>query len=53
MPILIHLPREGNQSRNCYWDDPVREVRATETEPHFLDYFDWNNMDYIDFQYTG
>lgn len=49
VPILIHRPREGD--RNHYWDDPVRELKATEAELHFLDYFDWNEMDYIDFQY--
>jgi len=49
VPIMIHRPREGD--RNNYWDDPVREVTATDAELHFLDYFDWDLMNYIDFQY--
>lgn len=49
VPILIHRPREGD--RNWYWDDPVREIKASETELHFIDYFDWNLMAYIDFQF--
>jgi hypothetical protein len=49
VPIMIHLPREGD--RNWYWDDPVREVAATEAELHFLDYFDWDKMNYVDFRY--
>jgi len=48
-PIMIHQPREGD--RNWYWDDPVREVSATDLELHFLDYFDWDKMNYVDFQY--
>jgi hypothetical protein len=49
VPIMIHLPRQGD--RNNYWDDPVREITGEETELHFLDYFDWDKMNYIDFQY--
>jgi hypothetical protein len=49
VPILIHRPREGD--RNNYWDDPVKEIMATDAELHFLDYFDWNQMDFVDFQY--
>jgi hypothetical protein len=49
IPILIHRPREGD--RNYYWDDPVREIKAAEAKLRFLDYFDWNEMDNIDFQY--
>lgn len=48
-PILIHRPREGD--RNRYWDDPVSEVGASDAELQFLDYFDWNPVGYIDFQY--
>jgi len=49
VPIMIQQPREGDRSK--YWDDPVREVRASDVELHFLDYFDWNQMGYVDFQY--
>jgi len=46
---MIHKPREG--TRNMYWDDPVREAKASDVTLHFQDYFDWNKMDYVDFQY--
>jgi len=49
VPILIHRPREGD--RNTYWDDPVREVSGADADLHFLDFFDWDKMNYIDFQY--
>lgn len=49
VPVMIHRPREGD--RNRYWDDPVNEINAPDAELHFLDYFDWNDMDYVDFQY--
>jgi hypothetical protein len=49
VPIKIHQPREADLNR--YWDDPVREISAPEAELQFLDYFDWNQMGYIDFQY--
>ncbi len=46
---MIQKPREGDRCN--YWDDPVREVKASDVELHFLDYFDWNQMGYVDFQY--
>jgi hypothetical protein len=49
VPIMIHQPRQAD--RNLYWDDPIREIRASESELCFLDYFDWDEMTYIDFQY--
>jgi hypothetical protein len=49
LPILIHKPREGD--RNRYWDDPVTSVRRGEVELRFLDYFDWDILDYVDFEY--
>ena len=49
VPIMIHRPREGD--RNRYWDDPVNEVRASEAEFHFLDYFDWDQLSSVNFQY--
>ncbi|MGA2984703.1 MAG: hypothetical protein ABSG32_12880 [Terriglobia bacterium] len=49
VPIMIQRPRQGAQTG--YWDDPVRQVKASEADLQFLDYFDWNNMGYADFQY--
>jgi hypothetical protein len=34
-----------------YWDHPIKEIKAGEAEMHFIDHFDWNQMDYQDFQY--
>jgi hypothetical protein len=48
-PIMIQRSKERDQSG--YWDDPVSQVDAAEAVLHFLDYFDWNNMAYADFQY--
>ena len=47
--IMIERPREGD--RNHYWDDPVNLINAADVELHFLEYFDWNLMNYLDFQY--
>jgi hypothetical protein len=49
VPILINRPREGD--RNNYWDDPVSHVDASGAELYFIDYFDWNVLAPIDFQY--
>ena len=49
VPISIERPRDGD--RNHYRDDPVNKVKATDVELHFLDYFDWAEMAYIDLQY--
>lgn len=49
VPIMIHRPREAD--RNWYWDDPVDKITAADGELHFLDYFDWDDMNYADFQY--
>ena len=51
VPIRIQRPREGDQSHNHYWDDPVKEIKASDAKLVFIDYFDWNEMGYIDFQY--
>jgi len=34
-----------------YWDHPVNRIRPGEAEMHFLEYFDWNRLDYLDFRY--
>ena len=49
VPIMIQRSRERDQSG--YWDDPVKQVKASEAEFHFLDFFDWNHMADADFQY--
>jgi hypothetical protein len=49
VPIMIQQPRKDD--RNWYWDYPLREIRAQDAELLFLDYFDWNEMGYLDFQY--
>jgi hypothetical protein len=49
VPVMIEKPREGD--RNHYWDDPVKELTSNEAELHFVDFFDWSQMNYIDFQY--
>ena len=49
VPIMIQRPREGD--RNSYWDDPVKEIKAAKSELQFLDYFDWDHLNYADFQY--
>ncbi len=49
VPIMIERPREGDA--NHYWDDPVKEISSTDAELHFVDFFDWDRMDYIDFRY--
>jgi hypothetical protein len=48
-PILIQKPRQG--APTGYWDDPVNLVKPGQAELHFIAYFDWNQMDYIDLRY--
>jgi len=47
VPIMIQRP----STQNSYWDDPVDRVTAGKVEMHFLAFFDWNQMDYRDFEY--
>jgi hypothetical protein len=49
VPIIIRRPREGDS--NWHWDDPVEEITAADSELQFLDYFDWDHLNYADFQY--
>jgi hypothetical protein len=49
IPILIQNPRSDRETG--YWDHPVNCLASGEAEMHFLDYFDWDLMDYRDFQY--
>jgi hypothetical protein len=49
VPIMISKPRAGD--RNQYWDDPVNQVSESDAELEFLDYFDWDELSTVDFQY--
>jgi hypothetical protein len=49
IPILIQNPRPNAPSG--YWDHPVNQVSRGDAEMHFLGYFDWNQLDYLDFRY--
>jgi hypothetical protein len=49
VPIMIEQPRKDD--RNHYWDDPVKHVKPSDAELHFIDYFDWDQMNYADYQY--
>jgi hypothetical protein len=48
VPIMISNPKGD---RNWYWDDPVSHISRDEAGLRFLDFFDWDLMDYLDFQY--
>ncbi len=48
-PILIQCPRPGIGTG--YWDDPVNRVSAEKVDMHFIEFFDWAQLDYRDFQY--
>jgi len=48
-PIMIQSPRPG--APTGYWDDPVNLIKPRQAELHFIAYFDWNEMDYIDLRY--
>jgi hypothetical protein len=49
VPIMIQNPRPGRPSG--YWDHPVKQITRGEAELHFLECFDWNRLDYLDFRY--
>lgn len=46
LPIMIN--RDGQSG---YWDNPIKAVNRGELTLNFMDYFDWNSMDQIDFRY--
>jgi len=48
-PIMIQNPRPDKP--RGYWDHPVNRISPGEAEMHFLGYFDWNRLDYVDFRY--
>jgi len=48
-PIMIQKPRPGKPTG--YWDDPVNLIKPAEAKLLFIEYFDWDRMDYIDLRY--
>lgn len=46
IPVMIN--RDGTSG---YWDHPKTELDQNEAEIAFIDYFDWDEMDTIDFRY--
>jgi hypothetical protein len=47
--IMIQKPRPN--AATGYWDDPVNTISPGQAELHFIEFFDWNHMDYRDFRY--
>lgn len=47
--ILIQNPRP--EAAHGYWDHPLNIIKRGQAELCFMDYFDWNRMDYIDLRY--
>jgi hypothetical protein len=48
-PVMIERPRAADP--NHYWDDPLKWLHPGEASLHFIDYFDWDLLNYRDFQY--
>jgi hypothetical protein len=48
-PIMIARPTP--EVPLGLWDDPVDRVTAAQVDLHFREFFDWNLLDYRDFQY--
>jgi hypothetical protein len=49
VPIMIQNPRP--EAASGYWDHPLKTIKRAQAELLFLDYFDWNRMDYLDLRY--
>ena len=49
VPIMIQNPRSDRQTG--YWDHPVNQIDPDDAELHFIAYFDWDQMDYVDLRY--
>lgn len=48
MPIMINRPsKDGNK----YWDDPVTQIGPQGVKLLLIDYFDWDQLGFIDLQY--
>ena len=48
-PIMIERP--SKEDRNKYWDDPVRKVSPKGCVLRFIDYFDFDEINFVDYQY--
>jgi hypothetical protein len=48
VPIMINRP---SPDRSKYWDEPVAKLGLRGLHLLFIDYFDWDSVGYIDFQY--
>lgn len=48
-PVMIQNPRPDKSTG--YWDHPVNRLGPEDAEMHFLEYFDWNRLDFVDFEY--
>lgn len=46
LPIMLN--RDGQSG---YWDNPIKKVKKGDLVMHFIDYFDWDSLDQIDFRY--
>ena len=46
LPLMVN--RDGQSG---YWDNPIKEVSKGDLTMHFIDYFDWDSMDQIDYRY--
>jgi hypothetical protein len=46
---MIQNPRSERETG--YWNHPVNIVEPGEADLLFIAYFDWDEMDYIDFRY--
>jgi hypothetical protein len=42
---------QRSASEHGYWDHKVNEIKVGDAELRFIEYFDWNDLDYRDFQY--
>ena len=49
VPVMISRP--GPRGESGMWDDPVRMISAEGTRLRFIEYFDWDQDNYISFQY--
>jgi hypothetical protein len=48
VPIMINRPStDGNR----YWDDPIGQVHQRGNSLLYIDYFDWDSLGFVDFQY--
>lgn len=50
IPIMINRPTEQGPLFN-YWDDPLKEIMASDAVLHLIDFFDWDNLAYRNFTY--